>query len=122
MSFPSYTEAEARSRETFMALMWAFSYPGRIQHLPGSPDALTLIAETLLDLETSYYTPDSRLMTTLAYTGAEALPVDQAAYHFYPVIEPADLATIRRAGAGTMLYPDEAATLIVGCSLGQGTQ
>ena len=31
MTFATMTEAELRSQRTFKALMWAFSYPGRIQ-------------------------------------------------------------------------------------------
>src|SRR5262245_999129 len=120
MAHPPYTEAEARSRETFLALMWALSYPGRTYHLPEDVDSLIAIAEALLDLETSYYTPDDRLKLLLAQTGAQSLAVDQATYHFYLSIGEAELADIRQASIGTMLFPDEAATLFVGCKLGSG--
>lgn len=122
MDFPMYTETEARPRETFLALMWALSYPGRIQYLPDSEDGFRLIAEALLDLETSYYTPDNVLKNTLAYNGSQALPVEQAAYHFYASIKRDDMARIKQASVGTMLYPDTAATLVIGCRLGSGTQ
>jgi alpha-D-ribose 1-methylphosphonate 5-triphosphate synthase subunit PhnH len=119
---PPYTPAEARSRETFLALMWALSYPGRIHQLPDSGANFALIAETLLDLETSYYTSDSTLESILAQSGARALSIDTAAYHFYPLMGESELETVRAASVGTMLYPDEAATLIIGCTLNQGTQ
>lgn len=117
---PPYTPAEARSRETFLALMWALSYPGRFYQLPDSGANFALIAETLLDLETSYFTPDSDLNTILTASGAKALSVDQAAYHFYPALDEQGLTILREASVGTMLYPDEAATLIIGCTLNHG--
>lgn len=112
MSYPPYTPAEARSRETFLALMWALSYPGRIHSLPQTPNSLELIGETLLDLETSFYTPDAALHMALSQSGARALPVEVAAYQFYPVLSDAILAEIARASVGTLLYPDTSATLI----------
>lgn len=120
MSVPLYTPAEARSRETFLALMWALSYPGRVYQLPDTNNPFALIAETLLDLETSYYTAASSLEPVLAQTGAQVRPAAQAAYHFYPAVSEPELADIRAASVGTMLYPDEAATLIIGCQVGSG--
>ncbi len=120
MTHPLYTSAEAQSRETFLALMWALSYPGRIYRLPTTANNFALIAETLLDLETSYFTTVESLQSTLAHTGAKALPVEQASYHFYPTLDENSMEFIQRANMGTMLYPDEAATLIIGCTLGSG--
>jgi alpha-D-ribose 1-methylphosphonate 5-triphosphate synthase subunit PhnH len=121
MTHPAYTAAEARSRETFLALMWALSYPGSNYSLPDAGEPLVTIAETLLDLETSYYTPDDdALAAALAHTGARNLPPDGAAYHFYPVLSASALAAVQQASAGTMLYPDTAATLIIGCTFGGG--
>lgn len=126
MSHPLYTPAEARARETFLALMWAFSYPGRVYRLPqtGSDQAeaqLSAVADTLLDLETSYYSPDAALQTMLAATGARALPPTAAAYQFYLHVDSGALAAMQQASVGSMLYPDEAATLIMGgCTFGSG--
>jgi alpha-D-ribose 1-methylphosphonate 5-triphosphate synthase subunit PhnH len=120
MAHPVYTAAEARNRETFLALMWAFSYPGRIYTLPAG-DPLDSIATTLLDLETSFFTPDATLTTQLARTSARALPPETAAYHFYPDFNVDLFEHIQRASRGSMLFPDEAATLIVGCAFGMGT-
>ncbi len=119
MTHPIYTDLEARTRSTFLALMWAFSYPGRIQTLPVGA-AFESIAITLLDLETSYFTPDVSLSAHLATTGARALTPERAAYHFYPELTPAALHTLERANPGTMLYPDDGATLVIGAQLGSG--
>jgi alpha-D-ribose 1-methylphosphonate 5-triphosphate synthase subunit PhnH len=120
MNYPPYTTAEAQTRETFLALMWALSYPGRIQQLPDSDNSFLLIGDTLLDIETSFYTPRDDWKTPLGRNGAKALPPESAAYHFYPVLDDTALKTIEQAAIGTMLYPDIAATLIIGCTLGQG--
>lgn len=120
MAYPPYTATEARTRETFLALMWALSYPGRAHYLPLPGSAFPLIGEALLDLETSYYTPDSGLSSVLARTGAKALPVDEAAYQFYPTLDTAALAGLREVSIGAALYPDRAATLMIACTLGSG--
>lgn len=121
MTVPPYTLIEARSRDTFLALMWALSYPGRVHQLPTIGTNVALIAEALLDLETSYYTSDTTLKPLLSQNGAKALPAEQAAYHFYPVCGENELLTMQQADVGTMRFPDDAATLIVGCTLGTGT-
>lgn len=122
MTVPLYTAAEAQSRETFLALMWALSYPGRVHQLPTGADAFALIAETLLDLETSYYTLNESLQSLLVGTGAHARQVAEAAYHFYQQVKDSDMLTIRQASVGTMLYPDTSATLIIGCTLNTGAE
>ncbi|MDZ4765889.1 MAG: phosphonate C-P lyase system protein PhnH [Chloroflexota bacterium] len=114
-SHPPYTSDEARARETFLALMWASSYPGRIYTLP-DVHAFVVIGEALLDLETSYYTNDDQLAPLLARNGARRQSPERAAYHFYPTLTDADLPAISAAAVGEMLYPDRSATLIIGCS------
>lgn len=120
MSVPLYTPAEARSRETFLALMWALSYPGRSKRLPTSSPYAD-IGAALLDLETSFYTPDADVQATLRHTGARLLPSQRAAYHFYPTLTADHVDELKTASVGTMLYPDQAATLIIGCVFGQGS-
>lgn len=120
MNYPPYSPAEARTRETFLALMWAFSYPGRIYRLPAADGNFALIAEALLDLETSFYAGNQQLKPILTQTGARSLSAAVAAYHFYPALTADDMGTMREANVGTMLYPDEAATLIIGCTVGNG--
>jgi alpha-D-ribose 1-methylphosphonate 5-triphosphate synthase subunit PhnH len=126
MQTPVYTPEEARTRETFLALMWAMSYPGRPYALPstvGRRDAasrLLVIGETLLDLETSFYAPDFELANAYARFGARPLPPERAQYHFYTELLSRHLATLEQASAGTMLYPERSATIILGCALGSG--
>jgi alpha-D-ribose 1-methylphosphonate 5-triphosphate synthase subunit PhnH len=121
MGISTYTFTEAQTRETFLALMWAFSYPGRPRMLPTGA-AFTAIGDALLDLETNYFTPDPELHRMLARTGARSLSPYQAAYHFYPVMKESTLNYVKGASVGTMLYPDQAATLIIGCMLGSGAR
>jgi alpha-D-ribose 1-methylphosphonate 5-triphosphate synthase subunit PhnH len=121
MASPIYTSDEARDRETFLALMWALSYPGDLRHLPIQTDnPMVSIGRSLLDLETSFYTPDADLVAEFGRTGARALQPDEAAYHFYPTFQPAALDTIAQARIGTMLRPDESATLVIGCAFASG--
>jgi alpha-D-ribose 1-methylphosphonate 5-triphosphate synthase subunit PhnH len=118
--YPVYTAEESRNRETFLALMWALSYPGRVQHLHLSGNHLgvfSAIADALLDLETSYFTNDSALNAQLRHTGARSLPANRATYHFYTTITDADLDHIENANMGTTLYPDDSATLFLGCKI-----
>lgn len=113
----AYTHAEATARQTFLALMWAFSYPGRVRCLPNSrldEDDFTLIGRTLLDLETSYFCPDEALAAQLARCGAKALAASAAAYVFLPHLDEAALALIPHVKIGTHALPDESATLIIG--------
>jgi alpha-D-ribose 1-methylphosphonate 5-triphosphate synthase subunit PhnH len=117
---PLYTPAEALARETFLALMWSLSYPGRVHNLPAQVPPFAAISETLLDLETSFFTNEPSLRETLARHGARALDAASAAYHFYPVLTDADRDALQQASIGTLLYPDRAATLIIGCWLEQG--
>jgi alpha-D-ribose 1-methylphosphonate 5-triphosphate synthase subunit PhnH len=115
---PAYTAEEARTRQTFLALMWSLSYPGRVHTLETSGmDAFHAIADTLLDLETSYFCPDERLSAYLARTGARAHTSERAAYHFYPTLTGDRLAIVETASIGTLLYPDHSALLIIGCRL-----
>lgn len=122
MVYPGYTVEEAVCRETFLALMWAMSYPGRRCELPAEAgDSFQAIGDTLLDLETSYYTEEETLEFGLAHTGARALGPDRASYHFFPMLTPAMLDRVEQASIGTMMYPDHGATFIIGCRFDAGT-
>ena len=114
---PVYSQSEAAQHATFAALMGALSTPGRIYDLP-TGDAFDLIADALLDLETSWYTPNPALGERLIQTGARALTADTAAYHFYTGA--LELYIVAQAYIGNMLYPDSAATLIIACDFNLG--
>jgi alpha-D-ribose 1-methylphosphonate 5-triphosphate synthase subunit PhnH len=106
----------------FSALMWALSHPGREQRLPNSGQrAFVAIATTLIDLETSFYTPDGALAHELARTGARSAPIDVAHYQFYLEVTEHDLEPLYAAPVGSYAYPDESASLLIGCRLGSGT-
>jgi alpha-D-ribose 1-methylphosphonate 5-triphosphate synthase subunit PhnH len=110
------TEAEARNHATFTALMWALSYPGRPQSLPARGlGALAAIGAALLDLETSYYTPDAELDGLLARTGARRARASEARYQLFPSLGPAELDALAAAPVGSYAYPDESATVVLGC-------
>jgi alpha-D-ribose 1-methylphosphonate 5-triphosphate synthase subunit PhnH len=112
------TPEETRAHAAFVALMGALSYPGRRRALGVPPtDAFSAIADALIDLEVSYYSPDARLRAQLARTGARAAASQLARYHFYPTLTRADVAALRDASVGSHALPDDSATLIVGCDL-----
>jgi len=119
---PIQTAFEAESRECFHALMWALSYPGQIMTLPVVGDANSLasfatVGRTLLDLETSFFTNDIALRVELERTGSRARPATDAAYLFFPTLSDADLTLVEQASVGDETYPDNGATLIIGCQL-----
>ncbi|MEZ4617500.1 MAG: phosphonate C-P lyase system protein PhnH [Caldilineaceae bacterium] len=134
---PISTAAETTTRETFQALMWALSYPGKSYGLPLAHSVqddhrqtsqplqpFVAIAQTLLDLEVSYFTPVSDLDPYLTQTLAQPATVDKADYHFYPyrnfLDDPAHLQFVAEAKFGTLLYPDQSATVILACRIGSG--
>jgi alpha-D-ribose 1-methylphosphonate 5-triphosphate synthase subunit PhnH len=118
---PVMSTAEGRQHAAFTAMMWALSYPGRPQRLPaGGRDAFALIGETLVDLETGYFSPDASLAAALARTGGRALPPPQAPYQLYPQLDEARLDLLAAAPVGTYADPDLGATLVIGCALGAG--
>lgn len=130
-ALPQSTPAENEACATFQTLMWALSNPGRVFTLPGSLfstcGSCQSIGAALLDLETSFYTPDILLRQIFEQTGAHFLDAARAAYLFFPereVFESPMLQTtlncIEQAQVGTLTDPDQSATLIIACLLGEG--
>lgn len=107
---------EAGTHATFEALMWAFSMPGQTRALEGG---FAAIADALLDLEVSAYTDAASLESHLRSTGAKIKPLEDAEYVFLPALT--DLEALRDVRRGSTLYPDHAATLIIGARLETGT-
>lgn len=121
MATPIYTNEEHQAHATFTAIMWAMSYPGRDYLLPTAPpQAMAAIAEALVDLETSYYTPDLALDQIIARAGGRRRDRGAALYQFFPQLERADLQLLASAPQGTLRDPDQSATLVIGCALGAG--
>ncbi|WP_291431224.1 phosphonate C-P lyase system protein PhnH [Deinococcus sp.] len=113
MATPVQTPFEAKTQEVFTALLWALSRPGEVQAIPAGDDAFALIGETLLDLESSFYTPDETLRERLLLTGAPHVPATEAEYLFFSVWNDDAREAIRQARRGDALYPDRAATLVL---------
>jgi alpha-D-ribose 1-methylphosphonate 5-triphosphate synthase subunit PhnH len=112
--------SEALTQRAYLALQWSLSYPGRAHQLPVAYDGahdFVVIARTLLDLETSYFTNDDALARQLAHTGAKSRGVASAAYVFLPVLDDGSLELVEQVSVGSYAYPDESATLICGCVL-----
>ncbi len=115
MAHAQMNNQEARTQQVFRALMWALASPGRIQSLAGEGLQTFLgIGQTLIDLETSYYTNHAELNAHLARLGARFKPPEAACYQFYPQLDAAGLQILQNAPTGTYLSPDESATLILG--------
>ncbi len=123
MVYPQFTNYEMRTRHSFQAMMRALSHPGCIFNLlDNSQNIYADLADSLLDLETSFYCEDHALLPILNKTGARELPSDRAAYHFYPSITDSQINTIVTANIGTLTYPDQGATIFISCHFGQGIQ
>lgn len=110
--------AEASTRETYLALMWSLSYPGRAHALPAGGDDFMQIGRTLLDLETSFFCADEMLADRLLQTSAHVKPIHEAAYVFMPQLSGVEF--LRQLNLGTFAYPDTGATLITGCDFDAG--
>jgi alpha-D-ribose 1-methylphosphonate 5-triphosphate synthase subunit PhnH len=115
----TYSPFEAQTNETFRALMWSLSYPGRAHALHNA--SLERIAQTLLDLEVSYYTPDEALDVNLRATGAKRKSVSEADYLFYSSLTDSATSELYAAKRGNSLYPHDSATVIVGARFNHGT-
>jgi alpha-D-ribose 1-methylphosphonate 5-triphosphate synthase subunit PhnH len=83
-----------------------------------APGGLLRIGEALLDLETRFYTPVPALESELRATTALPEVIPNAEYLFYPRLTEADLPDLAAAAVGEMLFPDRAATIILGCQFG----
>ena len=116
---PAQPAHEVESRDVFLALMWALSYPGAEQRLPGitqTPDSLAAAGCALLDLETCFYASDEALEQRLRATGARNKPVATASYVFFTQLSDDELPLLEQASVGDFEYPDNSATLIIGCN------
>lgn len=147
MNTPTLSPQEAQDHAVFMALMWAMSRPGEVQTFeartearlrestefsgtlpggtslwPGGENALEAVGKALLDLETSFYSPDPTLHQTFIRLGAWAESPEKAAYQFYTVMDEAALESISRASVGTLLFPEQAAAIVVIAEMNNGSR
>jgi alpha-D-ribose 1-methylphosphonate 5-triphosphate synthase subunit PhnH len=79
------------------------------------------VAETLVDLETSYFvaSSDIDLLNILRLSGAKEKTTEEASYQFYDNVT-INLDRILQAPIGTLLEPDKAATLVIKTNFANG--
>jgi alpha-D-ribose 1-methylphosphonate 5-triphosphate synthase subunit PhnH len=112
---PVQTASERINRETFLALMWALSYPGRWQMLPVVEGALETVSAALMDSEVSFYAGDAATAQIAAATGARLRSIDAADFVLFDGLRPDRVHEIAAMRVGDLEYPDDGATLIVQC-------
>lgn len=116
MSAPVPTVEDQRDTATFEALMWAMARPGTIHDLP---EGLADLVLALVDRECKVMVDDPALARLVATTGATLVPASQADHAFCLSADRA-LAVLTALPAGSALYPDQGATLVLPAQLGQG--
>jgi len=115
------TPHETLTNRTFDALLWALSRPGEIRRLPTV--GIETIAEALCDRETGLYCSDDAMALRLRRTGVRYAALGEADYVL--INGPTDAETaalLSRVGAGSMLYPETGATILMLGKIGEGTE
>lgn len=113
---PSPTIEDQRDTAAFEALMWSMARPGTVHPLPEGMADLVL---ALVDRECRVMVDDPALARLVATTGAALVPAPQADHAFCLAADSA-LAVLAALPAGSALYPDQGATLVLPARLGQG--
>ncbi len=116
MADPVPTQDDLRDNAAFEALMWAMARPGSLHDLPGGIADLVL---ALVDRECRVLVDDPSLAQVVAATGAALVAAEGADHAFLTRAEGA-LAVLAALPAGSPLYPDQGATLVLPATLGQG--
>ncbi|TKT69850.1 phosphonate C-P lyase system protein PhnH [Aquamicrobium sp. LC103] len=112
---PRPDAGETRDNQTFEALMWAMSRPGKVYEI--AEPGLLSVAMTLVDIEMQVYCDDSALAEAISRTGACKAAADEAGYLF---VAGDPMPAIRTADPGTALYPDNGATIVIAASISGG--
>jgi alpha-D-ribose 1-methylphosphonate 5-triphosphate synthase subunit PhnH len=111
---------DTRTNATFEELMWALSRPGELRELPA--EGFWPLAESLLDRECSFHvTNDPSLDMKMAATGARRMPLADADYVFAAIDAAENVEALSRLRIGSLLYPDDAATLFAPAQLVPGS-
>lgn len=123
MAVPQPTPDDLRDTAAFEALMWAMARPGTVQSLPeGGPEGgMADLALALLDRETRVQCDCADLSRRIAGTGAALVAAEQAD-HAFCTTGAAAMAALAVQPAGSALYPDEGATLVMPAVIGQGAR
>jgi alpha-D-ribose 1-methylphosphonate 5-triphosphate synthase subunit PhnH len=116
MGAPQPTVQDLRDTAAFEALMWAMARPGTVQALP---HGITDLALALLDRETRVHCADPDLARHIAATGAVLCPAELADHAFCSTAADA-MAALSVLPAGSVLYPDQGATLVMSATIGHG--
>ncbi len=110
---------DTRTNATFEELMWTLSRPGQPRELPA--EGFWPLAESLLDRECSFHvTSDPTLDLKMAATGARRMPLADADYVFAALDSAEDVEALSTLRIGSLLYPDDAATLFAAAQFGSG--
>lgn len=116
MAAPQPTPDDLRDTAAFEALMWAMARPGTVQTLP---EGMADLALALLDRETRAYCDSPDLGRRVAATGAAVVSADTADHAFCTGPGGA-MAALAVLPAGSALYPDDGATLVMAATIGAG--
>ena len=122
---PTLSSIELREHGTSQALMWALSRPGEIKEFAlrdGDQRGLETVAECLLDLEVSFFSNDPGLRESLSRTGAQVRDANEADYLFFLGLDADALGSLERASIGTLVYPDQSATIVIACAFDSGLE
>lgn len=115
---PIPNQQEIRDNAAFEALMWAFARPGSVQSLPEPGCECLLLA--LVDRECRVFADTPQLAELVQRSGAAFVPPTEADHAFLTGSERI-LQVLEVLPAGSALYPDDGATLILSAQIGTGT-
>lgn len=116
LTVPTASTAEARANQTFDALLWALSRPGLPRDI--APDAEAAIIDALIDRECKVYCADPVLMPLILKAGALLSDPTTADHAFLGKL--IDINVLEFLRAGSDLYPDDGATVVVSAQIGDG--
>lgn len=111
---------ETRDNAAFEAILNAFARPGSVRTLPAPGPACVALA--LVDAECRAYADDPALADLLRRSGAAMVPPELADHLFLALDTAAALDRIAGVPTGTLLYPDQGATLCVPAAIGTGPE
>lgn len=116
MAPPAPTPDDLRDAAAFAALIAAMARPGSVGTLP---EGVADLALALLDRETRVHVEDPQLARRIAATGAVLVAAERADHAFCATAAGA-MAALAVLPAGSDLYPDAGATLVMPARIGAG--
>lgn len=117
MAAPAYSATDALAQSAFAAVMEALSRPGTVHALPRP--GVSQLVETLIDRDTTTCSQLPDLVDALVHAGARLVPLPEAEQVFLHDAEHLPTA-VPDLAAGSALYPDLGATVIVPARLEGG--